>query len=73
MSIYKGSHRIFNRWWLVYYTEEPHATRKSKNQMNRQEHLDSDIEELMSTSETGANSQKGDSDEESSATLETVE
>ena len=27
----------------------------------------------MSTSETGANSQKGDSDEESSATLETVE
>ena len=41
--------------------------------MNRQEHLDSDIEELMSTSETGANSQKGDSDEESSATLETVE
>ena len=41
--------------------------------MNRQEHLDSDIEELMPTSETGANSQKGDSDEESSATLETVE
>ena len=31
------------------------------------------MEELMSTSETGANSQKGDSDEKSSATFETVE
>ena len=68
------SHRIFNRWCLLNYTGEPYAPRKPKNQINMQKagHSDSDKEELMSTSETGANSQKGDSDEESSATFETV-
>ena len=65
------SHRIFNRWCLLYYTREPYAPRKPKNQINMQQagHSDSDKEESMSTSETGA---KGDLDEESSATFETV-
>ena len=68
------SHRIFNRWCLLYYTGQPYAARKPKNQINMQQagHSDSDKEESMSTSETGANSQKSDSDEESSATFETV-
>ena len=67
------SHRIFNRWCLVYYTGQPYTARKPKTQIIQQTgHSDSDKEESMSTSEAGANSQKGDSDEESSATFETV-
>ena len=38
----------------------------------QQGHSDSDKAELMSTSETGASSEMGDSDEESSAISETV-
>lgn len=38
----------------------------------QQGHSDSDKTELMSNSETGASSEMGDSDEESSATFETV-
>ena len=57
----------------MYYTEQPSAARKLKNQMNMQQgHSDSDKTELMSTSEAGASSEMGDSDEESSATFETV-
>ena len=57
----------------MYYTGQPSAARKLKNQMNMQQgHSDSDKTELMSTSETGASSEMGDSDEESSATFERV-
>ena len=57
----------------MYYTGQPSAARKLKNQMNMQQgHSDSDKTELMSTSETGASSEMGDLDEESSATFETV-
>ena len=57
----------------MYYTGQPSAARKLKNQMNMQQgHSDSDKTELMSTSEAGASSEMGDSDEESSATFETV-
>ena len=68
------SHRIFNRWCLVYYTGQPYSARKPKNQTdNQKQQPDSDKEESMSTSETEGNSQKGDSDEESSASFKTVE
>ena len=57
----------------MYYTGQPSAARKLKNQMNMQQgHSDSDKAESMSTSEAGASSEMSDSDEESSAISETV-
>lgn len=68
------SYIIFNRWCLVYYTGQPYSKMKPKNQTDRQEeHSDSDREESMSRSETGANSQIGNSDDKSSASFKTVE
>ena len=68
------SYIIFNRWCLVYYTGRPYSKMKPKNQTDRQEeHSDSDREESMSRSETGANSQIGNSDDKSSASFKTVE
>ena len=58
----------------MYYTDQPYSARKPKTQINKQqENSDSDKEESMSTSEAGTNSQKGDSDEESSTSFQTVE
>ena len=63
--------RIFNRWCLVYYTGQPYSARKKP--VNIQEKSDTDDEESMSTSDAGAISRKDASDEESSASFETVE
>ena len=58
----------------MYYTGQPYSARKPKTQINKQqENSDSDKEESMSTSETGTSSQRGDSDEESSTSFQTVE
>ena len=58
----------------MYYTGQPYSARKPKNQtVNQEQQPDSDKEESTSTSETEGNSQKGDSNEESSASFQTVE
>ena len=63
--------RIFNKWCLVYYTEQPYSARKKPSDI--QVKSDKDDEESMSTSEAGTNPQKDNSDEESSASFGTVE
>ena len=63
--------RIFNRWCLVYYTGQPYSARKKPSDI--QVKSNKDDEESISTSEAGTNSQKDNSDEESSASFETVE
>ena len=62
--------RIFNRWYLVYYTGQPYAPRKKPTEP---EQPDKDHEELMSTSGAGEDTQKDNSDDESSASFEKVE
>ena len=62
--------RLFNRWCLVYYTGQPYSARKKTTEPEK---LDKDDDESMSTSDAGENSQNDNSDEESSASFETVE
>ena len=67
--------RIMNRWCLFYYIGQPYTARKPKDQMQKHQNGQSDLDkgESMSTSETDTNSQKDLSDEGSDASFETVE